>query len=176
MNAKRIAIIAFCVWHMFAITIFALPRDAKGPVRTALYNTFNPLTRPYVLMTSQWQVWNLFAPNPLRRITTFALDGTSQGVHVIKLITPQTYPWWRHAIQYKLFSRTLDQDPDDKDILEHMTQQFCREFLFDSGTDIALSYHLHVIPWRDTPASIEWWQNWVPEVTAESAYQTTCDA
>ena len=65
---KRTAIVAFCLWHMFAVGAYLLPRD------NGLYGKLVKISSPYILLLSQWQKWDIFSPDPLRRVSEYRIE------------------------------------------------------------------------------------------------------
>ena len=96
-------IILFCVWHMFAVAIFALPRSASDELSTGVRHVFLPLVSPYVFTTSQWQQWNMFSPNPLRTITRYSCE-VQQGDdwRRVGIIGPEEFRGLRSAVLAKM--------------------------------------------------------------------------
>ncbi len=84
---------------MAAIAVFLLPRGI-------LPNEAHELTRPYILWTSQWQKWDIFSPDPLRRVSSYAIE-VRQGERwvAIRNIDTNSLPWYAHAKELKLLGR-----------------------------------------------------------------------
>jgi len=61
---KRIAINAFLLFHIFAITCWCIPLDSP------LIANFRDLIRPYMLWSGLFQGWDMFAPSP-RNINSY---------------------------------------------------------------------------------------------------------
>jgi hypothetical protein len=59
-KTKRIAISAFLVFHIVAITCWCAPLDS------ALLTRFRALIRPYMQWSGLLQGWNMFAPEPTK--------------------------------------------------------------------------------------------------------------
>jgi hypothetical protein len=84
-RCKEWAIVFFCVWHMAAVGLFALP----GKLATfSIPITAKRFTDPYMFTMSQWQYWSVFAPDPLRRCSTYRIellqsDGAWQNLKTI---------------------------------------------------------------------------------------------
>jgi hypothetical protein len=57
-DPKKIAISAFLLFHLIAITCWSLP--IQSPLITAWKNTF----RPYFVWSGLFQSWDMFAPTP----------------------------------------------------------------------------------------------------------------
>src|SRR5687768_11713294 len=95
---KRSAIISFVLWHMFAVVVYALPHDADDRLNTWIRSELKPIVRPYILLTSQWQQWNLFSPDPLRRVTAYDIQRNDrEGWTTIKVIDWNTLSAARQA-------------------------------------------------------------------------------
>jgi hypothetical protein len=61
---KRIAINAFLLFHILAITCWCIPLDSP------LIANFRDLVRPYMLWSGLFQGWDMFAPSP-RNINSY---------------------------------------------------------------------------------------------------------
>jgi hypothetical protein len=57
-NAKRIAISAFVLFHLLAITCWSIPLNSP------LIAAFRDAVRPYFLWSGLFQGWDMFAPSP----------------------------------------------------------------------------------------------------------------
>jgi hypothetical protein len=55
---KRMAISAFLLFHIFAITCWCIPLDSP------LIANFRDVIRPYMLWSGLFQGWDMFAPSP----------------------------------------------------------------------------------------------------------------
>jgi hypothetical protein len=61
---KRVAISAFLLFHIVAITCWCIPLDSP------LIANFRDLVRPYMLWSGLFQGWDMFAPSP-RNINSY---------------------------------------------------------------------------------------------------------
>lgn len=59
-TAKRAAISAFLLFHLVAITFWALPLNSP------LIGVVRDTVRPYILWAGLFQGWNMFAPEPMK--------------------------------------------------------------------------------------------------------------
>jgi hypothetical protein len=57
-KVKRIAISAFLLFHIFAVTCWCIPLDSP------LIANFRDVIRPYMLWSGLFQGWDMFAPSP----------------------------------------------------------------------------------------------------------------
>ena len=168
-------IIAFCLWHTAAVGIYALPGDAKDTVSTWVKGHLTRYVSPYILVTSQWQQWNLFSPDPLRRVSEYTLETQREGEwELLTTLKPGSFPWWRHAAQFKMLGSLLEWDAKRDEVVDRFLQLACREHSLQPGTPIRLVYRFYVIPAHERLASVSWWWNWQPEVTVSPGLSTTC--
>lgn len=173
---SKALIITFSLWHMGAVGIYALPGDAKDGISTWIKQHLGGSVSPYILAMSQWQQWNLFSPDPLRRVTEYAIETSDRGAPWQELIIlrPGSFPWWRHAAQFKMLGSLLEWDAKRDEIVERFLQLQCQEHQLHTGTSIRLVYRYYIVPQHTRTASVAWWWNWVPEVTASPGLTTTC--
>lgn len=126
----RSALILFCLWHMLAVAVYAVPDPATDAVAGWIRSTITPVIRPYIFATSQWQQWNLFSPEPQRRVTEYHLveDSLQQPgnsrIHLV--LSPSTYRWWRRTDEIAMFSKWEDQSEEMiKPLLERYVASYC---------------------------------------------------
>jgi hypothetical protein len=174
----KVAVVVFCLWHMMAVLVYALPGGSKAATLPAVQRIARAVS-PYILMTSQWQQWNLFSPDPLRRVTSYVIERQQGDVWktVLDLHTG-TLPWWRHAAQFKMLGSLLDGNTESD--LQHRTaerylQLKCREYALPDASGVRLSYRVYVIPVFDVSMSMDWWLNYTPEESTYVGHETTCD-
>ncbi len=102
-RTRQALIVAFCLWHMTAVALYVVPGALK--TRWSPIGEIRSLTDPYVLMTSQWQQWNIFSPNPLRRVSTFRVESTVNGVVGPTIVDSERLSIWRRAKELKVLYR-----------------------------------------------------------------------
>lgn len=174
----KVVIMMFCVWHMAAVAIYALPGMSNEEFVHRLQERFGPVINPYLLLTSQWQQWNLFSPDPLRRVTSYAIDVQKEGEwHEIEYITAGSLPWWRHAAQFKMLGSLLDGDTQNQtqhNMAERYLQLRCDMYNILDGTPIRLMYKYYIIPAENESMSVEDWWNYAPEESAYVGHEAVC--
>ena len=95
----------FCLWHMFAVACFIIPLSYPGGMGV-IGQRLHEFSAPYVLSFSQWQQWNLFAPDPIRRVSQYTIDRDADGVWTpTQLIDPTTRPFYEYAKLMKVLGR-----------------------------------------------------------------------
>lgn len=143
----RAAIILFCLWHMAAVALYALPDGARDPLTQHLRFRLQPLIRPYILLFSQWQQWNIFSPDPLRRVTTYTVEiDRGEQWHTLTAITPEAVPWLRHSDTFKLIDRLLSGPASTIPAIDHFLRMHCTQHGLPPGTHLRLVYHTAVLP------------------------------
>lgn len=100
--ACRLAILAFCAWHMLSVSLYLMP-----PI--GVLSPLQSVTKPYVLLLSQWQQWNIFAPDPLRTSTVYRIETSDAGTwKTIRTIDAKTFAWYERAKELKILERLED--------------------------------------------------------------------
>lgn len=161
----RAAIAAACVWHMAAVALFALPPEAEGWPRN-LQNAFTPLTRPYVLVLSQWQQWNLFSPDPLRRITNYRIEKAIDSAWVtVTSISPKSFPFFERALWIKYLGNAIDTE-DATPAQHRFLVLHCGWLDIPSGTRLQLVLERTVLPRNEHVSPVAWWRAF-PEKPAD---------
>jgi len=170
------SVILFVLWHMAAVLAFSIPTVQGDPVSAYVRDTLRPTVAPYLLLTSQWQQWDLFAPDPLRAVTTFAID-REDGARWKEVfeIEPGTFPWWRHATYAKLLPALLDKERNDFDVFrERFLQMMCADLDLPEGALVRMRENKYVIPYLEAHASADWWKQWKPVPESTVIRMTNC--
>ena len=126
-----------------------------------------------MLTISQWQRWNLFAPDPLRRVIEMEFDQKIDGnwTHIFTL-NSDTVSWLQRAPELKIMRR-MDEDRMEP-LQERYVHDFCRIHGIPSGTDMRLRRRWHVIPRNPTTRDTAWWNAWEPEWKSQVLIETSC--
>ncbi len=160
----RAAVIVFVLWHMTAVLLYALPWDAKDSFTAEVRKNLTPLTHWYVLPLSQWQQWNLFSPDPLRRVSHFLVQYELDGEWVtVADVYPGLYPSSRHATYFKLYGEFLDETERYQPIRDYYLQRHCVSAHLLPGTPIRLMRSFYILPYLTDNQSIAWWRAWERE-------------
>lgn len=172
----KAAVAIFCVWHMAAVGVFSLPTDAKDNVTRWIRESAAPHIRPYVLVTSQWQQWNLFAPNPLRRIVFYRIEKQNLAGEwaYVDSINHTSYSPWRHSVRFKLYSQALEEHTTRPELTERAAQVLCDEYGIDDGTNVRLWHELTIVPYVRPSPGTSWWNTWIPQFESTLAIDTAC--
>jgi hypothetical protein len=172
----KTAIVVFVIWHGAAIVIYATPRDDTQAVTRFINGKPLAFVTPYLLVTSQWQLWNIFAPEPIRRVTSYRTDIQVNGEwKELTAVRPGTLSVWRHSTLFKLYGNILSETSDNREVAadRYMHLQ-CEEFNLEPETPMRVSYEVYVIPKHDEPKSRAWWDAWKPEIEEREAFYTEC--
>jgi len=168
-------IMVFVLWHILAVGVYAIPGDAKDKFSNWTRKTFGNTVRPYILITSQWQQWNLFSPDPLRRVTKYIIEIEEEGrVHVLTTLEPGSIPWWRHATYFKFLGSLLEWHENKEQLIVRFLHAQCAKFDVDAGTSIRLVYNYYIIPKHETVVPVEWWRHFQPDMETWYGTTTTC--
>lgn len=172
----KVGIALFCAWHMAAIGLYTIPGEATDRASRWVLDNVTPHATKYVLMTSQWQQWNLFAPNPLRRITFYRVETqNAEGSWAyVTSVNRYTYGGMRHAVRFKLLGQALEEDTTRPELAERAAQVFCKEFGFEPEENIRIWHETTVVPYVHPSPSKAWWDAWEPAFESSLAIETTC--
>lgn len=172
----KILIAAFVLWHAFSVAVYTVPREAKDPFATIMRDRLLRIVSPYMLITSQWQLWNLFAPDPMRRVTFYTVQ-IRRGERWERLasIRPGTFSGLRHATQFKMLGNTLEENNEGKKpLVDSYLQYLCKRHRLDAGTPIILVYEFYIIPYNNRRQSVAWWRQWEPSLSSQVGHSTSC--
>jgi hypothetical protein len=149
-------VIALLCFHMTGVLAMSVPEEAKEPPAVFLRDRVRPYTDPYLYWTSQWQYWNLFAPNPTNWITEHRLDAYLDGEwRIIGFMNPDTVPFWRRSDELKIQERIEDENMERARLRYLM--DMCIRMGVKPGTSVRLVYRTRVLD-RDSgsPTNEEW--------------------
>lgn len=169
----RTAIVLFCLWHMSAIAAFAIDRSWNFAPFSAFKDLVDPVTRGYVLITSQWQQWNLFSPDPLRRISQYRVEisGGSGWQTIAKIGGPDGDK--RRAGMMKALRRIEDRRADDP-LNQRFLHVLCRRERIVGGISIRLVRRFAVLPKPQHPLSVEEWRSYAPSWSEDTLFTASC--
>ncbi|MDA1292777.1 MAG: hypothetical protein O3A81_03295 [bacterium] len=168
----KTAIALFVVFHMSATFMYSLYHVDGVPVLEWLFEKRTHI-RPYVLATSQWQRWNLFSPDPLRRVIEMEFDQKTEGEWVnIFTLNEHNVTWFQRAPELKIMRRMEEENM--RPLQERYVHDFCKINSVPEGTEIRLRKRWHVIPGHDKTQSRLWWSEWQPDWGEIELLQTTC--
>ena len=172
----KVGVAAFVVWHAAAVGLYAVPNEAPDRVSAWIRTHLTPRVTPYVLVTSQWQQWNLFAPNPLRRIVFYRIETQNAAGEwaYVASINAATYSPWRHSTRFKLLGQALEEGTTRPELAERAAQVLCREYGMDAGTRFRVWHEVTIIPYVHPSPDTEWWNTWTPQFEPTLAVETSC--
>lgn len=172
----KTGIAVFCVWHMAAVGLYSLPDDSDDRFTNWAEEHLIPHVSEYMLLTSQWQQWNLFSPNPLRRIVFYrveTLNPYDEWAYVTSL-NHTTYGPFRHAARFKLLGQALEENTDRPELAERAAQVLCDELGLDPEGRIRIWHEVTIVPYVHPSPSKDWWDKWKPQFEPSLAYETDC--
>lgn len=171
----KIGIALFCLWHMFSIAVYALPSNAHDRFSTWARDTVRPVVTPYIFATSQWQQWNLFSPDPLRRVTSYVLQ-TRQGLNwdTVAVIDRQTVPWHQLTREMKMLSNIEMGSESLNPVREQLLQTYCDMYHIAPGMQLRMVYDMYVLPLPEKPLTTAQWKQLQPAREQIVATEVTC--
>ena len=132
----KVAIALFVVFHISSTFMYSLYHVEGVPVLEWLYNKRTHI-RPYILATSQWQRWNLFSPDPLRRVIEMDFDQKIDGRWVsVFTLNQHNVTWWQRAPELKIMRRMEDEKM--LPLQERYMFDFCRRHRIPEGTQMRI--------------------------------------
>ncbi len=104
-------------------------------------------TRGYVLFTSQWQKWDIFSPNPMRRVSTYKIERDAGDRWETALVLSfDALPWWHRAKELKVLGRL--EDKAWQPLAEPYLRTYCKTIERSAGTRLRLVASTIVLPAR----------------------------
>ncbi len=161
---------------MFAVAVFSTPRDSKSDIATIAKSHLIPFVSPYMYSTSQWQLWDIFAPDPIRRVTTYRIEIQHGSTwNELETFTPKSFSFFRHAVQVKLLHNILSEFSDNRGpYAGRFMQVLCMKHGVQAGTPVRLVYQTYVLPFLKEPQTMSWWRTWKPTMTDRVGFTSTC--
>lgn len=164
--------IAFLLYHAAAVALFSIPRQSRNlPAAAGIRTAFFPLIEPYLLLTSQWQRWELFAPDPLRWVTSMTVYGAKdRRWETLRVLSPDALSPSRRARELKLL-RQLEQKPE---LLETYLLSHCR--LSDGIEAVWAELSVYLLQSPTRIASAGGWGTYKAEARSKRTGPFPCEA
>lgn len=138
-SAVAILTIAFCLWHMTAVAAYLLPPD-----KDALYGNIQQLTVPYVRLLSQWQKWDIFSPNPLRRNSVYRIErDAGDRWETAMILDFEHLRWYERSKELKVLGRLQD---SWSVLLPNYLLSLCPRIPDVQGTEVRLVVDRTILP------------------------------
>ena len=148
---QRRVISVFILFHLIAITCWAVPLDSL-PIRTV-----RRLVRPYMLWTGLFQSWDTFAPNP-RPVNSYIKAVVTTQNHHIKV---WTFPRMEELSfseryskeRYRKFAEVLS-DPSSAALWPDVADHIARSFTSQTDTPnkvLLIQFRADIKPGTDGP-------------------------
>lgn len=167
------AIVLFCLFHMTAVASYSISENwGIVPLTYVRQKTISSV-RGYIMTTSQWQQWNLFSPDPLRRVSRYRvqLQENSQW---------QEAPWLDEGLSYHRKAnitktlRRLEDQGTGSPILQQYLALSCRKQGAPPGTTIRLQRAYYILPFPPQPLRFAEWRSYQPEWNGDTMAERFC--
>ncbi len=123
---------------MAAVALYLLPKTGT------VLDIPKKATRPYVLLLSQWQKWDIFSPDPLRRVSSYVVERNAGDRKVLAAeINFDSLPWWRRAKELKVLGRI---EGDWNMLGDTYLLSLCDDIPFAPGSSLRLIARSSVLP------------------------------
>jgi hypothetical protein len=128
---------------MFAVAVFVVPISYPGGMGV-IGQRLHEFSAPYVLSLSQWQQWNLFAPDPIRRVSTFIVDTRENNQWVpTAFIDPTSRAFYEYPKLMKVLGRL---ETTHAGLVEPFLQFYCQTEKETQGKELRLRINYVVLP------------------------------
>ncbi len=157
-------VIVFCLFHGFAIAVFLLPSNTWT-------ETPKNLVRPYMLLTSQWQQWDIFSPDPLRLVSFYRLETIEESGQPTTLLQMDRahLAWYESAKELKILGRLEDKWHS---LVPTYITSLCDRMPQAAGKTVQLVARSAMLP-KDN-RQLGDLANWQPEFTEKSLGSARC--
>ena len=161
-NLKQIGIVIFCLWHMAAVAVYALPWEATDPVTVWSNAHVLPIVKPYILWTSQWQQWNLFSPDPKGAYSLFRIEAADGPTwNIVESLAPADFTFLDRCDELKVLRRLEETDNNWQELRDRYLQNACARLNLAAGTPVRMMAKSTHLP--RTRAPLLSWQEWEPD-------------
>lgn len=163
-------IVLFCTWHALALLVYTLPPS----VAEALPEGLRSRAGTYLLAINQWQSWELFSPDPMRRMTRYRVDArlpsgasAQAGLPVapdqstaarewrtVRTLEPANARLWRRSDEFSYPQRLDDGGTDAPDLSVRYLRALCAPLGLPEGTPVALTVEYIILP--EQPPDDDW--------------------
>ncbi len=169
---------AFFLWHAFSVATYAIPVPTQNAAAIWVRNHAISLNRWYMLGLSQWQQWNLFSPDPMRRVPSYDVQReTSPGTwETVASITPDSFSWWQQTTRYKMLIGALETDQESYTplLVNHFLTSYCAPINLPAGTPLRLRYHPYVVSYSENMFEAMRPDPWPPAYIDSFSEPVTC--
>jgi hypothetical protein len=159
---------------MTAVAAYSISTDWKIAPLTYVRNTTVPRVRGYLLTTSQWQQWNLFSPDPLRRVSRYRVQAKKGNGEW------QEAAWLDEGLSYHRKAnitktlRRLEEQGHNSAILLRFLSIACKERELPPGMLIRVQRSYYVLPNPPRPLRLAEWRAYEPEWTVDTMAERPC--
>lgn len=126
---------------MTAVVLFVLP---SALLAYPIVAQAKQITDPYMFMLSQWQHWNIFAPDPLQRSSVYRVDLLEDETwNAIHNIDYDRLPWPERAKELKILENI---EENWQALVPSYLQTFCSSMHLPAGSMVRLVAVSFVLP------------------------------
>jgi hypothetical protein len=115
-------------------------------------------------VSSQWQQWNLFSPDPLRRVTEYYIDSRDGDTWTQRMnISNSSIGYFRVADEMTIIRKFEELGQPLYPVFSQYLAAYCTPLGIKDGTDIRLRYRYAVLPKVNPGERLDWWNEWKPD-------------
>ncbi len=108
MRLRHFLLPLFCLWHCAAVALYLMSVPSLPYLSTAIAKA-KSTTTPYMQTLSQWQAWDIFSPDPMRRSSAYRIDVFENGVwKPVRTIDYASLHEYERAKELKILARLED--------------------------------------------------------------------
>ncbi len=170
----KTGIVLFCLWQMAAIAIWAQPTNFFNSKTLRWMQNKIPYVLPYILVTSQWQHWNLFPVSPSVAVNEEFLEKQDENGRwtIVRTIDGNSLGFFEQGNEVVLmFRMTFEGLVVAR---EPYMQDFCRSQHLRPGTSVRIRRRFAPVPPHLVPQSVDWWRSWKPVWSDVIDFSTIC--
>ena len=135
----RFLLFLFLCFHVLAVSVASIPRQARDPFSRVMRAAASPITQPYITFTGQWQNWGLFAPDPLERSLEYHIDVVEGQVRIGTIVLgPDSIMRRRRTNLLKIMRQIWKDGEDYKEARRQFLLSLCSRWSLPLAADLHL--------------------------------------
>lgn len=169
----KLGIILFFLWHGTAVLTSAFATVRSPATFMTKVGSASAVFRPYILLSAQHQDWNLFAPDPLLRVTEMSFEKIENGTGVVvRRLDGRSLGFFPRAPELRIMWNMLG--PGYDQYKDAYIQDLCRTEELPVGARVFIRRRQFDIPGFAAPLGIGFWRSWKPEWIQWVDFFTLC--
>jgi hypothetical protein len=118
-----------------------------------------PWIDPYIYITSQWQIWSLFSPEPFRGVTGHVIEAFGSTGWVPVYDVDAQVRWWREADELRIQRQLYGTDRGKPELQRRYLRSYCTALGIQPGIPLRFVFLTHYFPPENPRFPEDWWHS-----------------